>query len=445
MIMGVVDTVMIGRVSPADLAAVALGNLAFMSIGIFAMGVLFSLDPVVAQAVGANDDDGVARGLQRGLFMAVGLATAGALLMLLAEPTLRLLRQPDDVVPIAAGYVRAASVGIYPFLFYIVLRQTLQAMGRLAPIVWTVVLANALNLFFNWVFVFGHLGVSPMGAVGTGWASTLSRSVMFAALAVLSWPAIGHHLLPIRDRVFKPRAIHRMALLGIPIGVQMSLEYWAFGATSILMGLMGTLALAGHQVAINMAAVAFMIPLGIGQATAVLVGRAVGADEPAAARRAASAGLSVGTAIMVLTAGLFLSMPEFLARLYTNDMAVIGLAATLIPLAGVFQVFDGVQVVAAGALRGVGDTRAPMVINLLGFWAIGLPVGATLGFRAGLGPRGLWWGIVTGLGAVAVLLVLRMRVRFARDLERLELDADEPERESGGEPFREEAAESSVQ
>ncbi len=422
--MGVADTMMVGRVSASDLAAVALGNLYFMSISIFAMGVLFSLDPVVSQAVGAGDDDGIARGIQRGLLMAVVLATIGVLLMLPGQAVLSVLGQPPDVVPIASGYARAASLGIYPFLFYIVFRQTLQALGRLAPIVWTVLAANVLNLFFNWVFVFGHLGVPPLGAVGTGWASSLSRLFMFTALVALSWPVIGRYLRPVQDNILSLPALGRMVRLGLPIGVQMSLEYWAFGATSLLMGLMGTLALAGHQVAINMAALAFMVPLGIGQASAVLVGRAVGGERPDEARRAATAGLLVGVGVMSFTAVLFLFAPTFLARLYTTDVAVITLAATLIPLAGVFQVFDGVQVVSAGVLRGVGDTRAPMVINLLGFWAIGLPVGITLGFRTALGPQGLWWGFVAGLGAVSVLLLARIRVRFARDLERMQIDPE---------------------
>ena len=422
MLMGVADTMMVGRVSPSDLAAVALGNLYFMIMGIFCMGVLFSLDPVISQAFGARDEAGVARGMQRGVAIALGLAAISILLMVPAEHAFHLARQPSDVVPIAAGYVRAAALGMIPFLLYIVFRQALQAMGRLAPIVWTVVVANLVNLLFNWVFVFGHLGFEPMGALGTGWASTLSRGFMLVALAVFAWPVVGRYLRPIRRDAFKAPALQRMLKLGGPIGIQMSLEYWAFGGTSLLMGLMGTIALAGHQVAINMAALAFMIPLGIAQACAVLVGRAVGAERPDEARRAGTAGLLVGTAVMMVTATLFTLFPGFLARLYTNDAAVVGLAVTLIPLAGVFQVFDGIQVVAAGVLRGVGDTRAPMVVNLLGFWAVGLPVGVWLGFQMEMGPRGLWWGLVTGLGVVSVLLLLRIRVRFARALERIHID-----------------------
>ena len=425
MLMGVVDTIMVGHVSAADLAAVALGNLYFMSTAILAMGILFGLDPVVAQAVGAGDEPGVSRGIQRGLLTAVLLATVGAAVLFPARAVLTLARQPVEVIPIAAGYVRAALLGMYPFLGFIVFRQTLQALGRLKSIVFTVILANLVNLFLNWIFVFGHLGVSPMGAVGTGWASTLSRLFMFAALTTVAWPILGPYLRQRRPEVLRIRPALRMLRLGLPIGLQLSVEYWAFAATSLLMGLISTVALAGHQVAINMAALAFMVPLGIGQACGVLVGRAVGGEDPSRARRAAAAGLWLGTGFMTLTAAMFLTLPAVLASIYTSDAAVLALAASLLPLAGVFQVFDGLQVVASGALRGIGDTRAPMIVNFLGFWLLGLPFGVWLGFGRGLGPAGLWWGLVVGLGAVAIALLARLRIRFSQDLTRIQIDDPE--------------------
>ncbi len=422
MIMGVVDTIMVGHVSAADLAAVALGNLYFMSTAIVAMGILFSLDPLVAQAVGAGDDTGIARGVQRGLLGAFGLGSIAAVVMFPAGSLLALAGQPEDVVPIASGYVRAALPGVYPFLAFVVFRQTLQAMGRLKPIVITVVLANVINLFLNWVLVFGHLGAPPMGAVGTGWASTLSRLFMAGALTLVAWPVLAPYLRARRPEVFHLKPALRMLRLGVPIGIQLSLEYWAFAATSLLMGLISTLALAGHQVAISMAALTFMVPLGIGQACGVLVGRAVGAEDSERARRAAAAGLWISTAFMTLTAVMFFTLPGLLAAIYTSDAAVLALAASLLPLAGVFQVADGLQVVASGALRGIGDTRAPMITNVLGFWLFGLPIGIWLAFPGGMGPHGLWWGLVAGLGAVAVLLYARVRIRFARDLGRIDIE-----------------------
>jgi MATE family multidrug resistance protein len=424
MAMGVVDTVMVGHYAARDLAAVALGNLYFFTAAVFPMGVLMALDPVVSQAVGAGDHPAVGRALQRGALLAMVLGIPGALALVPGEPILRLLNQPPEVVPVASGYALVAIPGLFPFLAFIVFRQTLQAMGRVAPIVVTILLANLVNFFLNWVLIFGRWGFPELGAVGSGWASSFSRWLMFLGLVGLSWPLLRDYLRPIRPEVFQLRPLLRMLRLGTPIGIQFGLEYGAFGTTGILMGWLGTVAMAGHQVALNLASLTFMVPLGISQATAVLVGQGVGREAPGSARRAAGAGLLLGAAFMAATAVVFLSFPGFLAHLYSNDPAVLALAAVLIPLAGVFQVFDGLQVVASGVLRGVGDTRPPMLLNLLGFWCIGMPVGLWLGFGTPLGPRGLWWGLVLGLASVAILLLLRVRARMARALSRVIIDEE---------------------
>jgi MATE family multidrug resistance protein len=422
MAMGVVDTIMVGHYSAADLAAVALGNLYFFSAVVFPMGVLMALDPVVSQAVGAGDHPAVGRALQRGGILALVLGVPAALALLPGEPLLRVLRQPVDGVPVAGGYALAALPGVFPFLAFIVFRQTLQAMGRVAPIVFTIVLANLANLLFNWVLIFGRWGFPALGAVGSGWASSLSRWLMLAGLLAFSWPLLKGYLRPVRREVLLLRPLARMVRLGSPIGIQFGLEYGAFGATGLLMGWLGTVAMAGHQVALNLASLTFMVPLGISQATAVLVGQGVGREDPPGARRAAGAGLLLGLVFMTVTAMIFLFSPSLLARIYTGEAAVLALAVALIPLAGVFQVFDGLQVVASGVLRGIGDTRSPMLLNLLGFWCIGMPVGLWLGFGTPMGPRGLWWGLVLGLAAVSLLLLVRVRVRMGQELRRIDMD-----------------------
>ncbi|MDT8339879.1 MAG: MATE family efflux transporter [Longimicrobiales bacterium] len=425
MLMGVVDTVMVGHVSPADLAAVALGNIYFFACAVFGMGLLLSLDPVVSQAVGAGDEEGVARGVQRGLILALGLTVLAAGLLLLAEPVLHLLRQPPEVIPRAAGYALATIPGVLPFYLFVVLRQTLQARGEVTPILVAIAVANVANVLFNWMLVYGNLGAPPLGAVGSGWASSLSRWVMALALLGLSWGRLRSQLLPLRPQALRWAPLARMMRLGVPIGAQMGLEYGAFGMAGVLMGVLGTLSVAGHQIALNLAALTFMVPLGVSQATTVLVGRGVGARDPERARRAAAGGMLVGAGFMTVTMAVFLAVPGGLARLYSSDPAVVALAASLLPIAGLFQVFDGLQVVAQGVLRGVGDTRVPMWTNLLGFWGAGLPVGALLSFRAGMGPRGLWWGLALGLALVAVLLVIRIRIRLAGALDRLETGDEE--------------------
>jgi len=424
MFMGVVDTIMVGHFSATDLAAVALGNLYFFTAVVFPMGLLMSLDPVVSQAVGAGDQPAVGRALQRGGVLALLLTAPAGLALIPGGFLLTLLRQPVDVVPLAAGYAVASIPGIFPFLGFIVLRQTLQAMGRVAPIVHTILFANLANLFFNWVLIYGNLGFPALGAVGSGWASSLSRWLMVLALLGLAWPLLKRHVRPIRPEVLQMAPLVRMVRLGAPIGFQFGLEFGAFGTIGIFMGWLGSVAMAGHQVALNLSSLTFMVPLGISQATAVLVGQGVGRGDPAGARRAAGAGLLLGVGFMTLTAGLFLGFPELLAGIYTDGAEVVAVAAILIPIAGVFQVFDGIQVVSSGVLRGVGDTRFPMFGNLMGFWLLGIPLSFFLGFQTPAGPRGLWWGLVVGLAAVAVLLSVRIRDRMGLDLRRIVIDEE---------------------
>ncbi len=425
MLLGVVDTVMVGRVSPVDLAAVALGNLYFFLVAVFGLGLLMSLDPLVSQAHGARDGEALARAVQRGLVFALALSVGAAAALLPAGPLLTLFRQPPEVVPVAAAYARVAIVGILPFYLFVVFRQTLQALGRVRVILWILVLGNLVNVALNWVLVYGNLGAPRLGAVGSSWASSVTRIAMAAGLLWAAWPVLRAHLRPWRPGVLARRPVGRMLRLGAPIGAQFFLEFSAFGIAGLMAGWVGTVAVAGHQVAITLAAFTFMAPLGIGQATAVLVGRNVGRGDAAAARRVAAGGLVGGVGVMLLTAAAFLLAPVPLSGLFSTDATVVALAASLLPIAGVFQVADGVQVVAASILRGVGDTRVPMLMNFGGFYAVALPGAAVLAFGAGLGARGIWWGLAGGLAVVAVLLAARVRHRMAGPLTRVHIDDHE--------------------
>jgi len=216
-----------------------------------------------------------------------------------------------------------------------------------------------------------------------------------------------------------------MLVIAVPIGLQQVLEVGAFGTIGLLMGLFGTAQVAAHQIAIQLAALTFMVPVGISTAGAVRVGHAIGAQDAGRARLAARVSFLCGVGFMACTALLFLTAPEWLARLFTSDPTVIAMASLLIPVAGVFQVFDGIQAVAAGVLRGIGDTRAPLVAMLAGYWLIGLPVSLYLGFHTVAGPTGLWWGFVAGLSSVALFLSLRVAVLFRGTLSRLQMEDDQ--------------------
>jgi len=420
MVMGVVDTIMVGRLSAEALAATAIGHVYFFIAAIFAMGSLMALDPLVSQAVGANDNPAIRRAVQRGLVLAFALSIFGSVFLLFAEPVLRAARQPAEIVPLAALYDRILIPGLLPLLLFTVLRQTLQSMTRMRAILITIVVANIANVLLNWVLIFGKLGMPQMGVAGAAWATTVSRWVMLAGLFVLAWRDLRPLLTPFDRTAIAFAPLKRMLSLGAPIGMHSLLEYSAFGVVSLLMGLLGTIEIASHQIAINLASLTFMVPMGVAQAGSVLIGQAVGRADDDAARRAAGASLLSGAGFMMLTACLFLSAPHLLAGVYTTDIEVLALATVLIQIAGVFQIFDGLQVVGTGVLRGIGDTRVPMLAGLVGFWLIGMPISALLGFRTELGARGLWWGFVAGLAAVAAFLVLRILYRFVRPLSRWE-------------------------
>jgi MATE family multidrug resistance protein len=422
MFMGVIDTVMVGHVSATVLAAVALGNLYFFNAIVLSNGTLMALDPVIAQAVGARDMDAVSRAMQRGLVLAVGLSVVTTLLILPAHALLLLTKQQPEIIPDTTAYLRISIPGALPFLLFVVFRQTLQALHRMAPIVWAILGANLTNAGLNWVFVYGHLGSPALGAAGSAIATLVSRWLMAIALLALAWPALRPHLLPLRHDAWLALPMWRLLQLGIPVGLQQLLESGAFGAIGLMMGMLGTKEMAGHQIAITLAALTFMVPLGVAAAAAVRVGRAIGARDQARARLAARAAFICGMGFMAITALLFLLIPRLLAGLFTTDMGVIAVAGVLIPVAGVFQIFDGAQAVGAGVLRGLGDTRAPLIGMIAGYWLIGLPVSLLLGFHTPLRAAGLWWGFVASLGIVAVFLAWRIRVLFRRDIRRISVD-----------------------
>jgi MATE family multidrug resistance protein len=424
MAMGVVDTLMVGRVSAVALAAVALGNLYVITLVIPASGTLMVLDPVVAQAVGARDAEGAARGVQRGVLLAVILGALTSVALLPVRPMLVFLHQPAELVPIATTYVLISILSVFPFLAFVVLRQSLQAMGEMRVMIAVIIVANLANAFLNWVFVYGHVGSPAMGAPGSAWATCVSRWLMAVLLLGFGWRKLHLVLVPWRKETFHLAPLRAMLRLGIPIGLQQGLEFGAFAAIGVLMGVLGTREMAAHQIALNLASLTFMVPLGVGAAAAVRVGHAAGAGDADAAKESARAALVCGVGFMLCTGIVFLLAPEAIAARYTRELPVAALAATLIPIAGVFQVFDGIQAVCGGVLRGLGDTQAPFFINLAGFWLVGFPVSVGLGFRTELGAAGLWWGFVAGLGAVAALLLLRMRNRMRAPITRTTVEAD---------------------
>lgn len=419
MLMGVVDAMMLGRVSAAALASGALGHIVSIALIMFGSGVLAALDPLIAQAHGAGDHRAVAAHFQRGVVMAGMLTLPFALALWDVRGLLELLGQPAEAIGDAAAYARAIIPGILAYLLFVSLRQTLQAMSIVRPAALAIVAGNVANVVGNYALIFGHFGAPALGVAGSGWSTSICRWAMllylfFASRRTLApyWRGFTAEALALRGQLLLLR-------IGVPIGLHYSVELLIFATVALLIGRMGVTELAGHQIAINIISLSFMIPLGVSGAAATRVGNAIGRGDLAGARRAALACLLLGGGVMLFFAVLFAVWPETLARLYTPDAAVIAMTAALLPIAAASQVFDGIQVVAAGVLRGSADTTFPAGIALVGFWMLGLPIGWFLAFQRGGGPQGLWWGLTIGLAVVAVLYCARIARRFRAEIGRV--------------------------
>ncbi|MBW8874386.1 MAG: MATE family efflux transporter [Acidobacteria bacterium] len=421
MLMGVVDTMMLGHLSAEALAAGALGHIVTFSLLVLGQGILSALDPLVSQAHGARDPRAVGDSLQRGLVMATVLTIPFCLALSDMGGLFRLLGQSEAVIPAAAAFARAIGWGILPYFLFVALRQTLQAMSVVRPAMMAIVVGNVVNAVGNYILIFGHFGSPALGVAGSAYSTSIARWVMFLYLLAASRRSLAGYWRGFTREAVALRGHLLMLRLGLPIGLHNSVELLVFTAVALLMGRMGVRELAGNQIALNLASLSFMVPLGIAGAAVTRVGNAIGRGDMPGARRSAAASLLLGGGVMLFFAALFAAFPEPLARLYTRDPAVIAMAAALLPIAAVFQVFDGTQVVAAGVLRGAADTTFPAGIALVGFWLVGLPAGWALAFPGGLGPRGLWWGLTIGLAAVASLFVARIAVRFRGEIGRVGL------------------------
>jgi len=412
--MGFIDTVMVGQLGSAQLAAVALGNTMFFFTLILSMGMVLAVGPMVSQAFGAGEHDPIGRSVRQGLWLGVALFIPGLVILYNVAPFLRWIGQVEETVVLAQGYLRAIVWGFLPFLWFAALRSFVEAISRPWPVTFITFAGVGLNIGANYVLMYGKLGFPALGVVGTGWASTIVFWFLFLLLALYVQAVPRFKSYHVFSRLGKPDSHYFRELfrIGWPIGVSYGIEVGLFMVTALLMGTLGTVPLAAHQVAIQCAAFTFMVPLGIGIATSVRVGQAVGRRDPEGARWAGYLGIMLSAAFMICMAMLFWTIPRSIISLYLDlsnpaNADVVALAITLLGIAAFFQLFDGVQVAAAGALRGLKDTRVPMVLAFFSYWLIGLSIGYALGFRAGWGSEGLWWGLVVGLAAAACLLTLR--------------------------------------
>lgn len=404
--MGCVDTVMAGRLSAEDLAAVAVGSSLWMPICVLGIGILVSVSPTVAQSYGAGEIDAIGGHVRQGLWLSQLVGIASFLAVRGCVPILSWLEIDPAIVPTASRFLDAISWGVPAISAFTALRSFSEAVSRTRPVMVISILGLAANIAGNFIFMHGKFGMPRLGAVGCGVASALVMWIMPAGLAI--WILCDRYYRPFA--VFShwewPRFRHIWVLLklGSPIGVCLFMEGSMFSTVSLLMGQLGAEIVAGHQIALNVASVTFMVPLGISTAITVRVGQAIGAGSIPDARRSGIVGAGLALAFMAVMSGTIMMFPHAIATLYTQDTRVHSIAVKLLVMASLFQVFDGLQVAGAGALRGAKDTAIPMGITILAYWGLGLPLGYWLGIAQNRGPQALWIGLTAGLVAAALML-----------------------------------------
>ncbi len=418
MVMGIVDAIMVGHLpnSAVAMGAVSLGSGLFTVLGWFGGGLLLGLDTVVSQAFGAGKREDCHRSLVQGIYLSLALTPLLSAPVLLLPRILHSVHVDPSVLSLAIPYTNALTVGLLPLLLYFALRRCLQAMNMVKPVAFALVTANIINALFNWILIYGHWGAPRMGTVGSGWSTAIARVYMAAVLVTyLLWYDRKHRteLLKTPVDVDLPR-IRRLLTLGLPAALQITLETGVFATVTTLIAKLGPIPLASHQIALNTVSLTFMVPLGVSSAAAVRVGQALGRQDPARARDSGGTAIALGAIFMACCGVGLLLLPRWIARMYTPDEKVIAATVGLLAAGAAFQLFDGIQTVATGALRGAGDTRTPMLCHFLAYWIIGLPLGAWLCFRRGLGAIGLWIGLSLALILIGVVLLLVWRRTVAK-------------------------------
>jgi MATE family multidrug resistance protein len=427
MAMGVVDTVMVGALGPEAISAAGVGNAMHIAFAIFGMAVMLGLDTLVSQAYGARDLRACHRWFFDGLMLA-GLMTLPIMSMLgLVWYLIPVMGFHEAVRPLLESYFGVLLLSTPFLLAYAVCRRYLQGMHAVTPVMFALITANIINAGANWVLIHGHFGFPALGVAGSAWATVMSRAYMLSALLFAVWwidrqrtrdaGIDDRHGLWHVDRAFDASRLRQLLALGLPAGSQVAAEVGVFALATAMSGMLDPISSAAHQIALNMAGVAFMVPLGLGSAGAVRVGHAVGAGDRQRASAAGWTAILIGTGFMVCAAVVFVLVPRQLIGLFSRDAEVLAVGTSLLFLAAIFQLFDGIQGVITGTLRGIGDTRTPMVVNLVAHWLIGLPTSYLLCFVVGWGVYGLWVGLSLGLIVTGVILfwVWTVKIRQYRE------------------------------
>jgi MATE family multidrug resistance protein len=409
MTMTIVDLIMVGRLGPDAIGAVGLGNAIYYAPSLFGIGLLLGLDTLVSQSWGAGRFDDCHRSLAQAFYIAVAFTPLLMIFMLAAQWIFTGRGVDPTVAVLTRSYVGILNWGTFPLLVYGAFRRYLQGVARVRPVTFALVSANLINLAFNWIFIYGHFGFPALGVRGSALSTVFARVYMAGVLVYAAWAhekGRGHNLFEHWPRPDWTR-IRALLKLGLPAASQVVLEVAAFGAVTVMSAHLTPIALATHEIVLSVAAYTYMVPLGISAAAAVAVGHAIGSGNAARARRAGILAISIGAGFMALMAVLLIVIPKPIISIWTSDTRVLILGSHILAIVAGFQIFDGIQTVSTGALRGLGETRFPMLINFAGYWILGLPFGALLCFRLKWGLSGLWTGLTVSLILIALVLIVR--------------------------------------
>ena len=410
MAMGVADTMLVAHLGPAAIGAAGIGGSVYFTFAVFGMGLFLGLDTLVSQAHGAGQRQEARQWLRTGVLLA--LITTPPLTLFFMALLLSVHRWglSPEILPLAGPYMWAALWGTGPLLVYAACRRYLQSVGQVRPVMLVLISANLINVLGNWLLINGHWGLPAMGINGSAWATVISRVYLAVMLVLIVVKIDPEVFVKGWARSVQRIDLKKLLVLGLPASLQITLEVGIFSFAATLVGRLAPISLAAHQIVLNITSLTFMVPLGIASAAAVRVGHGIGARQPQAARQAGWTAIGLTVAVMIFFALHFLLIPVPLLRCFTADTAIINKGITLLAIAAVFQIFDGLQAVCTGALRGLGDTATPAATNLIAHWLIGLPVGIYLAFWRSMDVSGIWIGLSTGLIVVgAVLSVVWMR------------------------------------
>lgn len=408
---GVADSVMVGWTGATPLAAASFANIFFSIPLFFGVGVSYAITPLVAEAHGAGNETKISEVLRNGSIINLVIAFLLVALVFSVEPFMFSMNQPEEVVRLAIPYLGIIAVSIIPTMIFQTYRQFAEGLHSTRVAMIIVVGSNLLNIFLNYLLIFGKYGFPELGLNGAGWATLISRIVMGGSMMLYVYYGEKFKLYRAGFIIgkYSKQLINRMLHIGLPAGTQFIFEAGAFGFSAIMMGWFGTTALAAHQIALNLATISYMTTSGLGAAATIRVGNYLGKKDTLQLRNAGFTLIGMGLLLMTAWAILFISARYYLPTLYIQDTEVISLTASLLIIAGFFQLSDGLQVVCAGALRGLQDVKIPSLLIFAAYWIIALPLGYWLAFHVNLGPAGIWYGLLIGLTLTAFAMVLRFQ------------------------------------